>query len=258
MSFTRVLKTAEKLFVDNSPAILTAVGVTGTVATAILTGKATYDSVVDEFMDGYETSEWQNDIAQINTTKKRIKRHWKRYIPAMGTGVLTIAAIVGANRIGTRRAAGLAAAFSLSERAHAEYKERVVEKFGDKQERAVRDELAQERVSRNPEGSREIIIVGTDVLCFDAFSGRYFQSSMETLKKAENDVNFMILNNTYASLTDFYDLVGLAKTSSSDEVGWNVSTPFKLHLTTTLSTDGRPCISVDYEVDGVRDYWKFG
>lgn len=258
MSFTRALRVTEKLISDNSPLILTVVGVTGTVATAILTGKATYDSVVEEFMDGYETLDWKTDLYNEYTAKKRIKRHWKRYVPAVATGVLTVAAVVGANRIGTRRAAGLAAAFSLSERAAVEYREKVVEKFGQNKEREVRDEIAQDRVNRNPEGSREIVIVGTDVLCHDAFSGRYFQSSMETLRKAQNDLNAQVLNNMYASLSDFYDLIGLTRTDYSDEIGWNVNNTLELKFSTVMSEDGRPCLSFSFDTRHIRDYYKIG
>jgi hypothetical protein len=263
MQLTHILKTAEKLFIDNSPAILTGLGVVGTVTTAVLTGRATYSAALIEVRDYYDVDDFFNDREKrpgnVNRTSARelVRRHWKLYIPAVATGALTIGAIVGANQIGTRRAAGLAAAFSLSERAHAEYKERVVERFGEAKERAMRDDLAQERVSRT-EGSREIIIVGTDVLCFDAFTGRYFQSNMEELRKAENDINAMILNNTYASLTDLYNCLGIPKTTSSDEIGWNINTPLKLEYSTTMSADGRPCLSIEYDVDGVRDYWKMG
>lgn len=253
MTVADLVTKSQKLLIDNSPAILTAVGVVGTVTTAVLTGQATYSAVVSEFMDGYETSDWTN--ARDLTPRDRIKRHWKLFIPAMGTGLLTTAAVVGANRIGSRRAAGIAAAYTLSEKLYSEYRDRVVDTLGENKERALRDELAQERVSRTP-GSREVIISGTDVLCLDAYTGRYFQSSMEDLKRAQNAVNALVINNSYASLTDFYNEVGIPKTIASDEVGWNSEKMLNLQFSTTLAEDGRPCISVSYELDSTRDYWR--
>ncbi len=255
MTIAGLATSFRKLAIDNSPTILTTVGVVGTITTAVLTGKATYSAVVSEFMDGYETSDWQTDLYGDYTARKRIKRHWKLYIPAMGSGLLTVTAIVGANRIGTRRAAGLAAAFTLSEKAYVEYRDKVVEKLGADKERALRDELAQDRVNRTP-GSSQVFITGTDVLCLDAYTGRYFKSNIETLKAAQNSINAEVINQSYAALTDFYNAVGLPKTGASDEVGWNVEHMLELEFSTALSEDGQPCICVSYELDSTRDYWR--
>ena len=245
----------EKLVIDNSPAILTAIGVVGTVSTAYLTGKATYDLVVSEFLENYDTGDWENPHHSEYTAKARIRNHWKRYVPAMGSGALTIAAIVSANRIGTRRAAGIAAAFTLSERAYSEYKEKVISSLGPKKEQELRDELTQNRVSSTP-GSTQVIITGVDSLCLDAYTGRYFTSNMEALRKAQNDLNATILHNSYASLTDFYNLLGIPKTIASDEVGWNADKLLDLKIGHALSEDGRPCISIEYDLVSNRDYWR--
>lgn len=235
----------EKLLIDNSPALLTAIGVTGVVTTAVLTGKASI-----------KAHEIIGESPQLEAREK-VELTWKFFVPAVGSGLLTVAAIVGANRIGTRRAAGIAAAFTLSEKLHTEYRDKVVEKLGQNKEQALRDELAQDRVSRTA-GSREVIVVGTDVLCYDAYTGRYFQSTMETLKKAQNDLNSEVLHNNYASLTDLYNLLGIPKTSGSDEIGWNLDNLLDMRFSTTMSEDGRPCISVDFQLDSVRDYYKMG
>jgi hypothetical protein len=247
MKLSHILKRSEKFIVDNSSTILTAVGVTGTITTAYLTGKATYR--VARIVNHPESREPNPDARLF------IKAFWKEYIPAVGVGTVTIVAIVGANRVGTRRAAAVAAAYSLSERAFDEYKTKVVEKMGENKEREVRDELAQDRVKRT-EGSEVVILSDGEVLCFDQFSGRYFRSDMESLKKAMNDTNYQILNHVYASLSDFYDRVGLAHTSFSDEIGWNSDEQLELEFSTTLSEDGRPCIAIDFKVAPVRDYFR--
>jgi len=242
----------EKFAVDNSPAILTAIGVTGVVTTAVLTGKATVKAVELEFLDDYDT---RDRVNRTWTAKERVERHWKLYIPAVGCGVLTIAAVVSSNRIGTRRAAGIAAAYTVSEKMYTEYRDKVVEKLGADKERALRDELAQDRVDRNPGGS-QIIITGTKVLCYDSYTGRYFESSMEDLKKAQNDLNVQVINQNYASLSDLYNLLDIPKTSASDELGWTPEQLLDMKFSTVLSEDGRPCLSVDYHLDAVRDYWR--
>lgn len=256
MNVTALLKQAEKFTIDNSPSILTAIGVTGTITTAYLTGKASFraSKLIEDkkfVMHLHEPKIAQRE--QDLDNKEKFKLVWKCYIPPTVVGVGTVAAIVGANRIGNRRAAAMAAAYSLSQRAFEEYKDKVVEKMGKTKEQAIRDQVAQEHVNRNPVGKNEVIITGGgEVLCYDKYTGRYFMSSMEALKKAENDVNFYILNNDYANLNDFYRLVGLPVVPVGEEVGWTPEFNFEIIFSTTISENGKPCLVTDYQVCGVR------
>jgi hypothetical protein len=261
MTLSEILKRAEKLTVDNSPVLLTAIGTVGTLTTAYLTGKASFKAahILEDALEE-KRIEIQHDkprgIPSLDN-KEKVRIVWKLYIPAASTGVVTVVSIIAANRIGMRRAAAVAAAYSISEKAFAEYKEKVLEKIGENKERDVRDDLAKDRVKDNPVSSSQVIITGGgDVLCYDAFTARYFKSDMESLKKAQNDLNYKVLNDFYASLSDFYDLIGLPTTSFSDEVGWNSDRLLELQFSTVLSDDGRPCISIDFRTVPIRDYYK--
>ena len=255
MSFTSFAKKAEKLIIDNSPAILTVTGVIGTLTTSYFTGAATFKAA-EVIRQGRLANDISTDPKLEPDFKGDFKAVWKLYIPAAGIAFLTITCIVCANRIGTRRAAAMATAFAISEKAFTEYKEKVVEKIGENKEQKIHDELAQDRVNRNPVGDREVIIAGSgNVLCFDEFTSRYFTSSMEELRKAQNEVNYKMLHETFASLTDFYDVIGLAKTSYSDQVGWNCDMLFELRFSTTMSDDDRPCISVGFKRDPVKGFY---
>lgn len=246
MALRDIVKQAEKFTLDNSPSICTAIGVVGTVATAYLTGKATVQAV----------RILERERLELDNIGK-VQKVWTCYIPPVSAGVLTIAAIVGANRIGSRRAAAVAAAYAISEKAFTEYKDKVVEKVGAKKEQAVRDEIAQDRIDRQPVGKQEVIVTGAgDVLCCDAMSGRYFRSSVETLRKAMNDTNYQILSDNYASLTDFYSRIGLAQTTLSDEVGWNVDRLMELQFSTAMAEHDQPCIYMDYAIVPIRDYYR--
>jgi hypothetical protein len=244
------------LITDNSPAILTAIGVTGTLSTAYLTGKASFKAG-DILAREQRLRSQTIDIAPILETKEKVQLVWKLYIPAAGSAVMTTAAIVCANRISTRRAAAMAAAYSISEKAWNEYKDKVVEKLGANKERAVRDEIAQDRVNSNPVGVNQVIITGGgDVLCYDMYTGRYFTSDMETLKKAQNDTNYEVLNNFYCSLTEFYNRIGLSSTTTSDDVGWNSDEMLELTFSTTMSDDQRPCLAMSFAVEPIRNFHR--
>lgn len=265
MNISQIVRQVEKFAIDNSPLILTVVAVTGTVTTAVLTGKASYRACElirkeEERFIEYDVDKavWYDDsrgrIARLGA-KQKVQLVWPHFIPPLATAALTVSAIIMSNRIGTRRAAAMAAAYSISERAFEEYRDKVVEKLGPNKEKAARDEIAQDRVHNNPP-SGEVIIATGDVLCYDLYSGRYFKSDMESLKKAQNDLNYKLLNHQYASLNDFYNLLDLDNVKVGEEVGWNSDKQMEIHFSTTMSDDQKPCITIDFYVEPVRDYFR--
>ena len=251
--FSDILAKSQKYIIDNSPTILTALGVVGSVGTAVLAGQASIKAV-DVLRAAERDAEIMDEPPLSN--KEKFILTWQLFIPTAVSGSFTIAAIVGSNAISNRRAAALAAAYSLAEKAIAEYKEKVIEKVGPNKERAIRDEIAQDRVDRNPPSQLEIHPNGRpgDVLCYDTYSGRYFYSTMEDIRRAENAVNKTIVNGYYAALTDLYDQLGLDRTKFSDEIGWNTNRLLEIRFSTTMSDDQRPCMVIDFDTEPIRMY----
>lgn len=259
---------AKFLLNDHSTTILTAAGVGGTVATAVLTGRASFkaaeilrkEKVYAETELHILNSGRDEDlvIPSVELSKfDKVKHTWVLYLPPVGVGVLTLTSIIMANRISSKKIAALAVAGGVTERAFQEYKEKVIEKLGPKQDEKVRDEIAQDRVNANPPGAREIMIVGNgEVLCYDQLTGRYFNSTVEDIKKAENKVNFELIHYMSCSLSHFYDEIGLQPTSYTDQVGWNLHNKMEVVFSTVMSPDGRPCIAIDFRNPPVMDYEK--
>jgi hypothetical protein len=257
-----LFRRVEFLARNNSTTLLTGVGVVGTVSSAVLTGRASvkaYQMIQeDEIVRHTEIEANLSEPVTPLEFRERLALTWPQFIPPVGVGVATIAAIVMANRLSAKEAAALATAYGISERALQEYKEKVVEKLGNKQERAIRDEVAQARIEANPVSSREVILAGTgEVLCYDMFTGRYFQSTVEEIKKAENKVNFEIVNHMSASLSSFYDEIGLQPTEMSDRLGFNLDNRCEVKFSTTMTQDKqRPCVAIDFHFPPVYDYGK--
>lgn len=250
MKFDALAKTAEKFVIDNSPAILSGLAVAGVVSTAYLAVKATFRAAQE--IRAEEDALLLHPTLTPMKNKYKLKLIWRLYIPAVGTGALTIASIIGSNRIGAARATALAAAFKISESAFDEYKTKVIEKIGEKKESVVRDEIAQNRVNQIPAG-KEVIFVGGTQLCFDMFSGRSFMADLETLRQAQNTLNHRILSDFYASLSDYYDLIGLPPIGMSDEVGWNSDKLLECTYSGVLH-EGKPMIAIDFSVVPIRGY----
>lgn len=259
MTFADLVNHAKKYATDNSHVILAGIGVAGVAATAYLTGKATFEAA--KVIENHNKSLAKPGLPPLDT-KAKAALCWRLYIPAAGVGVLTIAAIIGSNRISANRAAGMAAAYSLSERAFKEYKGHVKTKFGENKEREVRDELAQKNVDENPP-SQSFLMMGTPgrVTCLDAWTKRYFWCSMETIKKAQNDIDYKALHDGYPSLTDFYHAIGLEPTSASDQVGWTNTNRPEIMFTATLAEpfEGQgtiPVMVISHVNEPQPNYWK--
>lgn len=262
----------------NSPAILTGLGISGTVITAYLTGRASFRaaeiiesekrtiraSVRTRRMVSPESpSRVESEIA--DELDKRLSRTtkvglvWKLYIPPVLVGTTTIACIVVGNRISSTRVAALTTAAGISERALREYKEKVIEKLGDRQDVKIRDEIAQDRVNKFPPSSQVMVGSSGDVLFMDELTGRYFHSTVENVKRAENDMNRHLNNHMSVGLSEFHDELGLPPTRYTEEVGWNPTHQIKTYFSTVMTPDNRPCIVMGFENPPFPDYtspWK--
>jgi hypothetical protein len=236
MNLSQLVSKLTKSAKSNSPEILTALAVSGVVTTAYLTAKATF-----------KASGHLEDQSPHMSTKDKTKLVWKCYIPAGVSGAFTIGCIVGASKANGARTAAAVTAYSITERAFSEYKEKVVEQLGKGKEQKIRDEIVQDRVNRKPPSAQEIVMIGPGkVLCCELFTRRYFRSDMETLKKAQNELNARIVHDTYVPLDEFYDIISLPYTSNSNKIGWDSDKLMELTFSTVLSDGGEPCLAFDY------------
>jgi len=251
MSTKTILKAAEKFLIDNSPGILTGLGVAGAVTTAVLTGKAAYSSALIIAAEYHEDGK---DLGPGPTVKEKVQLVWKEFIPPAAVGVVTIAAIIGANQIGSRRAAAFAAAYKLSEQLSEDYKKKVLETFGLKNEEKVRTELAAERINKISDRGL-IVLAGSEVLLYDELSGRVFKGKVEDINKAVNEINHQVLNFHFASLSEFYEKIGLTATSFSDSIGWNLDELLEVQFTAVMTEDQQqPAIMIGYNHEPIKGF----
>jgi hypothetical protein len=111
----------------------------------------------------------------------------------------------------------------------------------------INDEIAQDQVTNNPSGSKEVIITdGGQFMCYERYTGRYFLSNKETIDRAQNQINYNVVHHLYVCLEEFYDLIGLPYTSESDKIGWESDKLLELVYTTTISEEGKPCLAFAY------------
>jgi hypothetical protein len=229
MDIGRLTRTAELFVTKNSTTILTAFGVTGTIATAVLAAKASFEATgILNFVNAKHRHE-QGEAALEDPTiiltesaplQVQAKAVWKLYAPAAVMGTTTVMAIVGSHRISTRRHTALAVAYNLTARYAEEMKAKVIEVVGEKKAAEIREAVTHDRIMADPKRPT-LEITGKNVYTCDEYSMRYFSCDVETLKRAVSQVNKQIAINGYASLSDFYDEIHIDRTAVSDQLGWN-------------------------------------
>lgn len=256
ININQLAKNGLAALTDNAPVLLTAFGAVGVAGTAVLTARATFhasDLLRVAALQEYEEGEMVavEELAATFTTVEKVKIVWPLYIAPTTSGVLSVAAIVMSHRISSKRAAMLAAAYALNEKRIEEYQDKIKEKFGIKKEKEARDEIQQAHVAALFEGGNANDIffnpLAGKVLIMEAYTGRPFWSTVETIKAAANEVNVEIANENSVRISEFYDRIGLPHVSTSDYFGWNSHEKLELDWTTAASPDGSLAVHVfDY------------
>lgn len=201
---SKVYNDLKKATIKHSPEILTGIGIAGMVSTTVLAVKATPKALLlienekkeqNRILREEALAQHKEAIPIIDRLKPidTIKVAWKPYIPAVITGTLSMACLIGASSVNIRRNAALATAYSLSETALRDYREKVVETIGEKKEQVIREHVAQKKVDENPMKSATVMVTGGgQVLFLEPVSMRYFRSDVQTVRKVVNDLNYRL------------------------------------------------------------------
>lgn len=199
-----------KLFISrNGSTILTCAGGLGLVATAVLTAKATPKAMTRVENAQKEKGE---ELTKLETAIAAAPA----YIPPILTGLATFACMFGANAMNKRQQASLISAYALLDNSYKEYKKKVDEVYGEGATQNVQAEIAKDKYEDcdiEPDDGMKLF--------YDEFSGRYFESTIEKVQRAEYEINRDLNMQCYATLNDFYDYLGLIPMDGGDDLGWS-------------------------------------
>lgn len=224
----------------HSPTILFVGGVVGVVATTVLACRATLklDDILEKSAgkrelaktiqdEDYSKEDSQKDIAIIYV--KNVATVVKLYAPSVIVGTLSIAALTGSHRILSGRNVALTAAYTALEKGFTEYRERVVEEYGEEKDRELRYgtemvQITDEKGKISEE--KRVNIRGASV------NARYFgqntssswepsyQNNLFFLKCVQNWANDKLRMRGHMTLNDVYDMLGLERSREGCVIGW--------------------------------------
>lgn len=251
--FQDILKGVQKTVVKHSPEILTGIGVAGMVTTTVLAVRAT-----PKAMMLMEEAKAELEVEKL-PIQEVVKHTWRCYLPAVVTGVASVTCLIGANSVHLRRSAALAAAYNISTTALSEYKDKVVETIGEKKEQTIQDKISEEHIKAHPASKATVIETKKgSTKCFDRYTGRYFYSDIDTIQKAENELNRNIISEGYQSLNDFYDLLNLDHSEIGDIVGWKIDDrTISIYRSAQLDDEGTPCIVISFNTEPTHGFDSF-
>ena len=213
---------SKRFLSKNGTTILAIASTAGVIATAIISAKATPKALS-------VLSEAESNKGEELTTLEKVKIVAPIYIPTALVGASTVLCIVGANLLDKRKQASLTSAYALVNSSYKQYKDKLKELYGEEVHNDVVNAIAIEKTKDVKIRSERLLSscdLGDDEtsetrLFYDEFSGRYFESTMNKVIQAEYHFNRNFVLGGYVVINDFYELLGLSKIQSGDELGWS-------------------------------------
>lgn len=236
----------------HSPEILVVAGVVGTVVSAVMACKATtkasdilekaredIDTIHkcaanEKFAEEYTPEDVKKDLAlvYIQTGVKLAKL----YAPAVVLGALSISSILVSNNILRKRNIALAAAYATVDKSFKQYRNRVVERFGEEIDRELRYGIKAKKIEKtvvDEDGKEKKVKETVNVVEKDSLSDYTFffdESSPYWEKDGSYNRMFLLAQQQYANdklrangylfLNDVLDSLGIPRTKAGQIVGW--------------------------------------
>lgn len=236
-----ILKTAQAFILRNSHHILTGLALLGVGASVALSVRA------DRIMH-----EWDIDEFKQLTKEQRIKLYARIYGPPAIVILTTGVCIVGAHSISVKRESSLLLAYEGTRQMYDRYRVATQDRLGPEEK-----EIANNAASMAEPVPRETIIYGEgDCLFYDAYSGRYFKSTVNKIDRVVNELNYTLLREMCVSLNEFYAGIGLEGISLGDQLGWNEQRQIEVHYGSRVTEEGRACIVLDFVIEPTERWYK--
>ena len=248
----RMYNNSKNMVEKHSPEILAGVGVVGVVASTVMACKATMklNDILEEsketrdkikevesnprYEEQYSHEDAKKDLT-INYTQTAMKIA-KLYAPAVILGSASLGCLLASNDILRKRNAALSAAYMTVDKSFKEYRQRVVDRFGEEVEKEIRYNIKAEEVTSTvvaEDGSETTVTETVKTMDPNLYSdyAKFFDEASPYWQK-DPEYNFMFLKSQQQYATDLlrargrlflnevYDMLGIEKTKAGQIVGW--------------------------------------
>lgn len=242
-----------------SPELLIAAGVIGIVASTIMACKATIKAcevaedakeTIDEIHEVEESgitkagNPYSADDAKKDLTTAYIQtgiKYVKLYAPAVIVGAASVTCILVSHKMMKQRMAAVAAALSATDKAFKDYRNRVIERFGEQVEKELRYNIKAQEIEESvtdEKGKTKKVKEVADVASaegwdpskyspyariFDETHGQWNKNpemNQYYLKARQAQATDMLRTRGHLFLNEVYDLLDFPRTKAGAAVGW--------------------------------------
>lgn len=251
---------------QNSPTILTTVGVVGGVVSTVFTAKATLKlpAITNDFrankIEVRANAENKRQLGKDMTVVHASygKQLVRLYGVPVGIGIVSIACVLQAHNILSRREATAVAALGLVETAFGEYRERVREEFGPEKERELRFGKSTREKGKDAAGNDAVSteFENEELLKKDLYSAWFDKDNVNWSPHPDYNLVFLRANERWANdrlyarghlfLNEVFEQLGLPHTQAGAMTGWIVSSG--------PDGDNKVEFGLDHDDLGIRQY----
>lgn len=237
----RALGTSERFMKKHGPDILTAAGIAGFGITTVLVGKAVLKSQDKGKNFKLRTEEILTRPVNEEFTKRDQQAEMARYVfhdgllivrdfaPAILTGAASVACILAAHGMLKRQRVALLAAYTALDTSFRAYRERVAQKVGPEEERALYRGVRM-IAAEDPDTGQPCEIIDFSDHHPSPYAKFFDEGSQHWSKTAEYNLFFLSTQQRYANdllharghvfLNEIYDNLGIPRTQAGQIVGW--------------------------------------
>ena len=212
MKVDNVLKEVTRFTKKNATTMLSVASGIGVVVSMILVAKETplaIDRLRQAEMDKEE------DLTVLETVIVATPA----YIPAIVVCTSTLVCIASCGVLNAKRQNQLVAICNLANSSYREYREKLIELKGEDLDREIAAEVTRSRSDYRLVDSDELDMKAT---WYDPISKRYFTRFEREIIDAEYQLNRMFALQGYASVNDWYGMLGVPETMEGAMLGWTI------------------------------------
>lgn len=182
----------------------------------------------------YTKEDGTKDLAIVYT--QTAVKFIKLYGPAVVLGTVSIVSILAGHNITRKRNLALTAAYATIDNSFKQYRNRVIERFGEELDRELKYDVKTKEVEEtvvNEDGTESTVKTTVNVIdpntisdysrIFDECNPSWSKSpehNLVFLKQQQNYANDLLKSRGHLFLNEVYDMLGFPRTQAGQIVGW--------------------------------------
>lgn len=241
-----------------SPELLVGLGIIGAITSAVLACKATTKAgkIIEEANDAISTIHQANENGVTNAGETYSEQDCKKdlavayvqtgvkfaklYAPAVLLGTASVASILASHNIMKKRNVALAAAYAAVDKSFKDYRDRVLERFGEQVEKELRYNIKAQEIEetvtdgkgkeKTVKKTADVAEAGWDPSKYSPYAKIFDESHPDWRKDAEQNRYYLqalqaqatdkLRSQGHLFLNEVYDMLGFKRTKAGSAVGW--------------------------------------